>query len=82
VAEYLRSDEILACVHRIALSRGEPFTYIAPPTTPEMERRRRSASAHRHEVLEHLSELHPEATRPRSEDETTNMMRDGAALIF
>ncbi len=82
MAEYLRSDEILACVHRIALSRGEPFTYIAPTTTPEMERRRRSASDHRREVLEHLSELHPEATRPRSDDETANMMRDGAPLIF
>jgi predicted RecB family nuclease len=46
-----------------------------------MERRRRSASDHRREVLEHLSELHPDATRPRSEDETTSMMRDGAPLI-
>jgi predicted RecB family nuclease len=81
VSEYLRSDEILACVHRIALSRGEPFTYVATPPTPEMERRRRSASDHRREVLERLGELHPEATRPRSEDETTNMMRDGAPLI-
>jgi predicted RecB family nuclease len=82
VAEYLRSDEILACVHRIALSRGAPFTFSSEVPSPEMERRRRGASEHRQEVLELLTALHADAQRPRGEVETTTMLRDGAPLIL
>ena len=82
MAEYLRSDEILACVHRIALSRGAPFTYSPEPPSPEMERRRRGAGEHRREVLELLAARHPDALRPRGEVETTTMLRDGAPLIL
>jgi len=82
VAEYLRSDEILACVHRVALSRGAPFDFVAPPVTPEMERRRRSARDHRHAILELLRHLHPEAATPSSQDETNDLLLAGCELIL
>ncbi|MGH3733351.1 MAG: TM0106 family RecB-like putative nuclease [Acidimicrobiales bacterium] len=81
MAGYLRSDEILACVHRIALTRGAPFAYVESAPGPEMERRRRSASEHRHQVLERLIELHPQAMRSRGEVETARMLTEGAPLI-
>ena len=82
MAEYLRGDEILACVHRVALSRGAPFDFIEPPVTPEMERRRRSARDHRRAVLERLRELHPEAPTPSSQRETTELLLEGRDLIL
>ncbi|HUY16945.1 MAG TPA: hypothetical protein VMV11_05215, partial [Acidimicrobiales bacterium] len=82
MAEYLRSDEILACVHRVALSRGAPFDFVAPPVTPEMERRRRSARDHRHAILELLRHLHPEAATPSSQDETNALLLAGCELIL
>ena len=82
MAEYLRSDEIPACVHRVALSRGAPFEYVAPPETPEMGRRRRGAIEHRVATLEALGALHPDAATPRSVPDTTTAMREGAELIF
>ncbi|MGA7833688.1 MAG: TM0106 family RecB-like putative nuclease [Acidimicrobiales bacterium] len=82
MAEYLRSDEVLACVHRVALSRGAPFSFVAPPITPELERRRRSANEHRQEVLESLATLHPGAVTPAGVAETTQLMVDGAELVL
>jgi predicted RecB family nuclease len=81
VAEYLRSDEVLACVHRIALTRGAPFNYIAPPLTPELERRRRSANEHRQYIVERFLQIHPEAVMPTSVEETTRFMREGSELL-
>jgi predicted RecB family nuclease len=81
VAEYLRSDEVLACVHRIALTRGAPFNYIAPPLTPELERRRRSANDHRQDIIERLLLLHPDAITPSSVEETSRSMEEGRELI-
>jgi predicted RecB family nuclease len=82
VSEYLRSEEILACVHRVALSRGAPFDFVAPPETPEMARRREGARDHRRAVLEQLRQLHPEAVTPNSRSATTSLLREGADLIL
>ncbi|HEY1762177.1 MAG TPA: TM0106 family RecB-like putative nuclease [Acidimicrobiales bacterium] len=81
MAEYLRSDEVLACVHRIALTRGAPFNYIAPRLSPEFERRRRTANEHRHEIVERFVLLHPDAVTPTSVEETSRFMREGRELI-
>ncbi len=78
----LRSDEVLACVHRVALSRGAPFEFQSAPIAPEMERRRRSAREHRREVLTQLSALHADAARPRSENETVSLLRQGVGLLL
>ncbi|MGA2122984.1 MAG: TM0106 family RecB-like putative nuclease [Acidimicrobiales bacterium] len=82
MAGYLRSDEVSACVHRVALSRGAPFDIDLLPPTPEMERRRRSAAEHRREVLDALGLLHPDARRPRGENETMSMLDEGVPLLL
>ena len=82
MAEYLRSDEILACVHRVALSRGAPFDFVAPPVTPEIERRRRSARDHRLSTLELLRQFHPEASTPSRQGETAELLLAGCDLIL
>lgn len=82
MSDLLRGDEILACVHRVALSRGEPFEFLRPPTTPEMQRRRRDADEHRRKTLDETERLHPEAVTPTSPGETTNLMENGAELIL
>ncbi|MGC2486511.1 MAG: TM0106 family RecB-like putative nuclease [Acidimicrobiales bacterium] len=82
MAEYLRSDEVSACVHRVALSRGAPFDVEVLPPTPEMERRRRSAAEHRREVLDTLAQLHPDARRPHGENETMSMLEEGVPLLL
>ncbi len=82
MAEYLRSDEILACVHRVALSRGAPFDFAPPPHAPQMDWRRRSAREHRRATVDLLSELHPEAGVPASPGETTELLRAGCDLVL
>ncbi len=82
MAEYLRSDEILACVHRIALARGAPFDFDPPPETPELGRRRRQAREHREATLERLRELHPDAGQPTGRDETTALLEEGRELVL
>ncbi|MHB8379537.1 MAG: TM0106 family RecB-like putative nuclease [Acidimicrobiales bacterium] len=82
MAEYLHSDEITACVHRVALSRGAPFDFVAPPVTPEMERRRRSAREHRRATFDLLRDLHPEAVTPSNQGETAELLLAGCELIF
>ena len=82
MSDLLRGDEILACVHRVALSRGEPFEFIRPVTTPEMQRRRRDAEEHRRQTLDEVERLHPEAVTPTSPEETTDFMENGAELIL
>ena len=82
MADLLRSDEILACVHRVALNRGQPFEFIRPQVTGEMERRRRDAERHRLETLELIRSLHPEAVTAMSPAETTELLRSGAELIL
>ena len=82
MAEYLRSDEIPACVHRVALSRGAPFEYVAPEETPEMGRRRRSAREHRLATVEILRLTHPDAATPSSVPETRAALREGIELVL
>lgn len=82
MSDLLRGDEILACVHRVALSRGEPFEFVRPATTPEMERRRRDAEAHRRSTLAEIERLHPRSVSPKSPQQTTEFMQNGAELIL
>lgn len=82
VASPLRGDEILACVHRVALSRGAPFEVVRPTTSTEMEKRRRDAEVHRRATLAVLGELHPEAGTPSSVDETRELLANGVALVL
>ena len=82
MTEYLRGDEILTCVHRVALSRGEPFKYEAPPVTVEMARRRRNAREHLRSTLELLRLHHPDAPSPLNQDDTTALVRSGCELIL
>jgi predicted RecB family nuclease len=70
------------CVHRVALSRGEPFEYEAPPVTVEMARRRRNAREHLRSTLEQLRLLHPDAPSPSNQEDTTALIRAGRELIL
>jgi len=82
VADLLRSDEILACVHRVALNRGQPFEFVRPVLTGEMEKRRRDAEEHRQRTFAEIVRLHPEAVTPSSPDETAALLRAGAELVL
>jgi len=82
VAKPLRGDEILACVHRVALSRGAPFAYSAPVTSAEIERRRRDAESHRRGTIAHIHEHHPGAEMATGVEHTTALLDAGAALIL
>ncbi|MHB1087401.1 MAG: TM0106 family RecB-like putative nuclease [Acidimicrobiales bacterium] len=81
MAELLRSDEILACVHRVALDRGQPFAFERPLTTPEMAKRQRDAESHRRRTLEELISLHPNALQPNNVTETMTLLGEGAELV-
>lgn len=82
MADLLRGDEILACVHRVALDRGQPFAFERPATTPEMAKRQRDAEVHRQRTLELIESLHRGAVRPTSTDETMALLGTGAELIL
>jgi predicted RecB family nuclease len=81
VALPLRGDEILACVHRVALSRGEPFAFERPVLSAEIERRRRDAHQHRLRTLAALRDAHPEAVLATGAEDTTAHIERGAPLI-
>ena len=36
VSDLLRGEETLACVHKVALTRGATFDFTRPETSPEM----------------------------------------------
>ena len=82
MAELLRGDEILACLHRVALSRGAPFDVERPAATAEMARRRRDAEEHRRRTLAELCELHPRAVYPTSPEETESALDAGVELLL
>jgi predicted RecB family nuclease len=82
VTSLLRGAEIDACVHRIALSRADPSRAQRTEVTPEIERRRREANAHRDTVMERLQELHPRAVVATSHVHTDELMDDGVELIL
>ncbi|OYV64636.1 MAG: hypothetical protein B7X07_05850, partial [Actinobacteria bacterium 21-64-8] len=79
---HLRGDELVACLHRVTLSRGAPFELDIDPPTPETLRRREIAQAHRTAVLRDLASLHLDARQPKNVSETRTMMLDGVALIL
>ena len=82
MTDFLRGDEIATCIHRIALSRGEPFEFTRPRTTPEHERRRRDAEKLRRAVISDLVELHPENVIVDSTVATIEAVNAGAPLIL
>ena len=82
MSQYLRSDEILACVHRVALTRGSPFEVVLAPTSPEAARRRAGARAHRRATMDQLRRLHPDAPFTPSEDDTASLMLEGHDVIL
>lgn len=82
MADLLRSDEILACVHRVALNRGQPFDFVRSPITGEMEKRRRDAEEHRRGTLAQIGSHHPRAVTASSPDETMSLLDAGAELIL
>jgi predicted RecB family nuclease len=82
VTSLLRGAEIDACVHRIALSRAEPSRAQRTEVTPEIERRRREADAHRDAVLEQLKELHPRAVVSSGHAHTAELIDRGTELIL
>ena len=81
MTDFLRGDEIAACVHRVALSRGEPFNFARPRTAPEHERRRRDAEKLRRAVISDILELHPDSVVADSSVSTVDAIRAGAPLI-
>jgi predicted RecB family nuclease len=82
VPEYLRNDEISACVHRIALTRGAPFEFVAPEESLEATRRRAGARAHRRTTIDLLRRLHPTAAVGPSEQDTGALMASGHDVIL
>jgi predicted RecB family nuclease len=82
VADLLRSDEILACVHRVALNRGQPFDFVRPAVSGEMEKRRRDAEEHRLHTIAEIREKHPNAVAPANPNETMSLLDEGAELIL
>jgi len=82
VTTHLRGDELVACLHRVTLSRGAPFEPQFEPERPETVRRREVAQAHRSAVLSQLESLHRDARRAKNVTETRAMMLEGVALIL
>jgi predicted RecB family nuclease len=82
VSSPLRGAEIDACVHRVALGRAEPTAAHRTPTSPEMERRRREAEAHRRAVLATLRTLHPGAVTSSGHRHTEELLAEGVELIL
>ena len=80
--DLLRSEEILACAHRVALSRTRTIDFVVPEISSEIARRQRDAREHRRATLDEISLLHPEATVATSTEHTTSLMDAGAELIL
>jgi len=82
VSDLLRGEEILACVHKVALTRGAPFDFDRSPSSPEMEKRRRDAESLRNSVLNEIAANTPGTVEARSVDETEALMLSGAEVIL
>jgi predicted RecB family nuclease len=78
----LRGDEISACVHRVALSRGAPEPVGPPPDSPEQARRRREADQHRRATLARLGQSHAAAVVARGEEATREALDAGRELVL
>ncbi len=82
MTEFLRGDEIASCVHRIALSRGEPSGFVRPGPALEHERRRRESEKLRRNAIASILALHPEAVVTGSTQTTIAAIGEGATLIL
>ncbi len=82
MTDFLRGDEISSCVHRVAISRGEPSGFERPSRAPELERRRRDADQLRRSVYTLIRERHPETVVADSAAITATAIADGATLIL
>jgi len=81
VADLLRSEEILACAHRVALDRGRPFAFEVPALSSELARRQRDAELHRASTIKEIVAYHREAVTPSSAEDTIELMRAGVELL-
>ena len=82
VSDLLRGEEILACVHKVALTRGATFDFARPATSPEMEKRRRDAETLRNSVLQEIGANTPGAVEARGVEDTEALMASGAEVIL
>ena len=82
VSDLLRGEEILACVHKVALTRGAPFDFVRPATSPEMEKRRRDAEELRNTVLREIAANTSGAVEARGVEDTEALMASGAEVIL
>lgn len=82
MTSHLRGDELVACVHRVTLSRGAPFDVTPPVERPEIIRRREVALAHRNAVTRELARAHAQARQPKNVAETRELLATGAELIL
>ncbi|HQU26449.1 MAG TPA: hypothetical protein PLS29_05400, partial [Acidimicrobiales bacterium] len=82
MAQPLRADEVQACAHRVALSRGAPVEPARAEEPASLARRRERALAHRRATLAALAALHPEAARPRTVTETLATLERGAEIVL
>jgi len=80
--DLLRSEEILGCAHRVALSRSPSLKIATPGLSSEIARRQRDADEHRRSTLEEVALLHPTAHFATSAEHTTSLMIEGAELIL
>ena len=82
MTDFLRGDEISSCVHRVAISRGEPSHFVRPAPALEHERRRRDADKLRRNAIGQIRDLHPTAVVADTAVATVNAIGDGATLII
>ena len=82
VSDLLRGEEILACVHKVALTRGAPFDFVRSATSPEMEKRRRDAEELRDTVLREIAANTSGAVEARGVEDTEALMASGAEVIL
>lgn len=80
--DLLRSEEILGCAHRVALSRSRTFDIVVPELSSEIARRQRDAVQHRRATLEEIAQLHPNAPFATTAEHTTALMLEGTELIL
>ncbi len=81
MSQPLRGDELLSCLHRIALSRGAPVVLSPRATSVELRQRGRAAEEFRESVLATLRATY-DGVAGDSTESTLQSMRDGVQLIL
>jgi len=77
----LRGDELLSCLHRIALSRGAPSDITPRAMSVELRQRGRVAEEFRNGVLDTLRAVY-DSQLSTSTESTASAMHEGAQLIL